>query len=52
MLFRSKLVQRFAKAEAIGPVIQGLAAPICDLSRGCTAEDIINTTALVLLMSK
>lgn len=47
-----KLVQRFAKAEAIGPVIQGLAAPICDLSRGCTAEDIINTTALVLLMSK
>lgn len=47
-----KLVQRFAKAEAIGPVIQGLAAPICDLSRGCTADDIINTTALVLLMSK
>jgi phosphate acetyltransferase len=47
-----KLVQRFAKAEAIGPVIQGLAAPICDLSRGCNAEDIVNTTALVLLMSK
>lgn len=47
-----KLVQRFAKAEAIGPVIQGLAAPICDLSRGCSAEDIVNTTALVLLMSK
>jgi len=47
-----KLVQRFAKAEAIGPIIQGLAAPICDLSRGCSAEDIVNTTALVLLMSK
>ncbi|OQY40014.1 MAG: phosphate acetyltransferase [Candidatus Cloacimonetes bacterium 4572_65] len=47
-----KLVQRFAKAEAIGPVIQGLAAPICDLSRGCSAEDIVNTSALVLLMSK
>ena len=47
-----KLVQRFAKAEAIGPVIQGLAAPICDLSRGCSADDIVNTTALVLLMSK
>ncbi len=46
-----KLVQRFAKAEAIGPVIQGLAAPICDLSRGCSADDIVNTTALVLLMS-
>lgn len=46
-----KLVQRFAKAEAIGPVIQGLAAPVCDLSRGCSAEDIANTTALVMLMS-
>jgi phosphate acetyltransferase len=47
-----KLVQRFAGAEAIGPVIQGLGAPICDLSRGCSAEDIINTTALVLLMAQ
>jgi phosphate acetyltransferase len=47
-----KLVQRFAKAEAIGPVIQGLAAPVCDLSRGCSWEDIYNTTSLVLLMSQ
>jgi phosphate acetyltransferase len=47
-----KLVQRFAKAEAIGPVIQGLAAPVCDLSRGCSWEDIYNTAALVLLLSK
>ncbi len=47
-----KLVQRFAKAEAIGPIIQGLAAPVCDLSRGCSWEDIYNTTALVLLLSK
>ncbi|PID29009.1 MAG: phosphate acetyltransferase [Candidatus Cloacimonadota bacterium] len=47
-----KLVQRFAKAEAIGPIIQGLAAPICDLSRGCSWEDIYNTAALVLLMSQ
>lgn len=47
-----KLVQRFAKAEAIGPVIQGLAAPICDLSRGCSSEDIVNTTCLVMLMSQ
>ncbi len=46
-----KLVQRFAKAEAIGPVIQGLAAPICDLSRGCSAEDIVNTSVLASLMS-
>ena len=45
-----KLVERFAAAEAIGPVIQGLAAPVCDLSRGCSIEDIVNTTALVLLL--
>ncbi|HPM03454.1 MAG TPA: phosphate acyltransferase, partial [Candidatus Cloacimonadota bacterium] len=42
----------FANAEAIGPVIQGLAAPVCDLSRGCSVEDIVNTTALVLLISQ
>ena len=47
-----KLVQRFAGAEAIGPVIQGLVAPVCDLSRGCSVEDIVNTTALVLLLSQ
>ena len=41
-----------AKAEAIGPIIQGLAAPICDLSRGCSMEDIVNTCVLVLLMGK
>lgn len=47
-----KLVQRLAGYEAIGPIIQGLAAPICDLSRGCSIEDIFNTSILVLLMSK
>lgn len=47
-----KLVQRLGGYEAIGPIIQGLAAPICDLSRGCSIEDIINTSILVLLMSK
>jgi phosphate acetyltransferase len=47
-----KLVQRFAGAEAVGPIIQGLAAPVCDLSRGCSVEDIVNTTALVLLLSQ
>jgi len=47
-----KLVERFAGAEAIGPVIQGLAAPVCDLSRGCSVDDIVNTSALVVLLSQ
>ncbi len=46
-----KLVQRMARAEAIGPIIQGLAAPVCDLSRGCSWEDIANTAVLVILMA-
>ena len=41
-----KLVQRFAGAEAIGPVMQGMAAPINDLSRGCSVEDIVSTVAV------
>jgi len=41
-----KLVQRLAHAEAIGPVLQGLAAPINDLSRGCSISDIVNLVAI------
>ncbi|WP_430812203.1 MULTISPECIES: phosphate acetyltransferase [unclassified Carboxylicivirga] len=41
-----KLVQRMAQAEAIGPVLQGMAAPINDLSRGCSVSDIVNLVAI------
>jgi phosphate acetyltransferase len=41
-----KLVQRMAKAEATGPVLQGMAAPINDLSRGCSVDDIVNLVAI------
>lgn len=41
-----KLVQRIAGATAVGPVLQGLAAPVNDLSRGCSPEDIYKTILL------
>jgi len=41
-----KLVQRLAGAEAVGPIMQGMAAPINDLSRGCSVEDIVSLVAI------
>ncbi|HDQ15316.1 MAG TPA: phosphate acetyltransferase [Sediminispirochaeta sp.] len=43
-----KLVQRLAKAEAYGPILQGFAKPVSDLSRGCSVEDIVTTAAITL----
>ena len=45
-----KLAQRWGKAEAIGPIVQGLKKPFFDLSRGCSVEDIVNTAAICVLM--
>ncbi len=46
-----KLTQRLAGAEAVGPVVQGLKKPYCDLSRGCSADDMINVAAICSLMA-
>ena len=47
-----KLVQRLAKAEAYGPVTQGINKPVNDLSRGCSPEDIVGVVALTVVQSQ
>jgi len=46
-----KITQRLGGAEAVGPIVQGLRKPLFDLSRGCSVDDIVNTSVIAVLMA-
>ncbi len=47
-----KIAQRLGGAEAVGPIVQGLKKPLFDLSRGCSVDDIVNTSVIASLMAE